>query len=856
MMELLNKKLLKRQLKKTFCNRGGCMNRFGCLILLFFSLLANVFCQSADTTVIKEGLMIKLEEIYTNKVIAPDAVSALVETGGWKTPKENEQLKFNDKSIGTWKKIYSNKNGWFENDSLSNAYVYMQYKSERNDIILLEGMGHSGVYVNGVSHSGNPYRTQDNFESWAPRFDYSLIPIKVNKGTNELLFSCNRSGLLKVKIHTGKEGMYFINQDQTVPDILIGETTNALGAIPIINATGNVLNGLFIKSWCNDVNPEYYPVNQINPLSIYKSPFYIKVPVQQNPGKLEFNLELIRKENSKEVVLTKTIIELNILKASDKHKETFLSGLDGSVQYYAVTPPENLNCKPALFLSLHGAGVEAINQAQAYNFKNWGYVVCPTNRRPYGYNWENWGRLDGLEVYNLAKKKFNIDENRVYLTGHSMGGHGTWQLGINYADKFAAIGPSAGWISIWSYRIRPTMDSSDIKKMLLRSTKSSDTYAFTTNLKQDGIYILQGSADDNVPPQQARSMVENLSKFHKDFIYYEQTGAGHWWDISDEPGADCVDWIPMFDFFAHHAVPSKDEEKMIDFTTSNPAVTSSNYWVEILNQVEQQKMSRVIIKVETGNRKFIGTTSNIERMSIDPSMLTTNGPVSINLDNQLIPDVKIPADKKIFLYKYNGKWEVSSKQDETKKYPGRCGNFREVLNHNVVFVFGTNGSKEENQWAFEKARLDAEKIWYQGNGSIEVIPDKQFEPDKFKDRSVVLFGNSKTNSAWNSLLKNSPVQIDDKEIKIGDKEFKGKDLACLFIRPCTDSKFASVAVIAGTGIEGMKLANLAQFSHPYLSFPDVVVYNSGVLKSDEEGVRIAGYFGNDWSLQNGDFISQ
>jgi hypothetical protein len=832
------------------------MNRFVIAILFVLIFSANRFCQTADTVVIKDGLIIKVSQQDANKVIAPDVITALVETGLWKTPSENDKLEFNDKSTGVWKKITANENGWFISDTLTNAYVDLQYKSDKDDVILLEGMGHSVVYVNGLAHSGNPYRTQDNFDPWGPRFDYSLIPVKVHKGNNELLFGCNRDGVLKVKIHRGANGLIFIDKDLTIPDIIVNEKTDTYGALPIINATENAYNNLFIKTWSEGTTPEYCPVKQIISLSIYKAMFYIKLPVQESAGKIKFNIELVKKDNSKEEVLASSVIELNVVKSNEKHKETFISDLDGSVQYYAVTPPENLNCKPALFFSLHGAGVEAINQAQAYNYKNWGYVVCPTNRRPYGYNWENWGRLDALEVFNIAKSKFNIDTSRVYLTGHSMGGHGTWQLGINYADKFAAVGPSAGWISIWSYRIKPTTDSSETKKMLLRSTKQSDTYAFSTNLKQDGVYIIQGDADDNVPPQQSRSMVENLSKFHKDFIYYEQPGAGHWWDNSDEPGADCVDWAPMFDFFAHHSVPDKDKIKMIDFVTANLAISSSNYWIEILNQIEQQKMSKVTIKVETGNRKFIGTTSNVERMSIDASMLSINKSVSINLDNQLIPDVIIPADKKIYLYREKGKWGLSGKQSEENKYPGRCGNFREALNYQVVFVYGTNGGKEENKWSLEKARYDAEKIWYQGNGSVEVITDKQFDPIKYKDRSVVLFGNSKTNSAWNSLLKDSPVQIDDKKVKIGDKEYKGKDLACLMIRPRTDSKIASVAVVAGTGIEGMKLADLAQYSHPYVSFPDVVVYNSDILQSDEKGVKYAGYFGNDWSLPNGEWIFQ
>jgi hypothetical protein len=50
----------------------------------------------------------------------------------------------------------------------------------------------------------------------------------------------------------------------------------------------------------------------------------------------------------------------------------------------------------ALVLSLHGAGVQGIGQAQAYSPKDWAYLIAPTNRRPFGFDWEEWGRRNGL----------------------------------------------------------------------------------------------------------------------------------------------------------------------------------------------------------------------------------------------------------------------------------------------------------------------------------------------------------------------------------------------------------------------------------------------------------------------------
>lgn len=824
------------------------------LSFLLIICLAKVFSQTTDTLVIKEGLVIKLPSFVRNNVITPDPIAASVELKNWRSPKAGDEIIIkNDKY--KWENLKADNSGWFKNENLRNGYFYFQYKSKKREVVILEVMGHEMAYVNGISYSGNPYRNKDTYESWEPRFDYSLIPIILEKGNNEFLFQCNR-GTLKVKLHFNVPELIFNVYDFTLPDVVINEAKTLYGAVPVINASEKSYENLYLKVFSDEIEPAYTKVRIINPLSINKLPFQINLPVQRSKREIKLKLNLIEKEGNKEKILASTEFELKVVLPAENHKETFLSKLDGSVQYYAVNPPENLKTKPALVLSLHGAGVEAINQANAYGHKNWCYIVAPTNRRPYGFNWENWGRIDALEVLEIAKNKFDIDKNRIYLTGHSMGGHGTWQLGVNYPDKFAAIGPSAGWISIWSYRIRSLIDTTKVKEMLLRSARQSDTYKFATNLKQNGIYIIHGDADDNVPIEQANSMVNELSKFHKDYEFHIEKGAGHWWDNSDEDGADCVDWLPMFDFFARHSIPSIDRIKSINFVTSNLAVSNKNNWVEIINQIKQQTESKIDIRLELGKKRFIGTTDNIKILALDLSMLPENSSFSINLDNCLIEDIKVPPSKKLFLKKENDKWLIINEPSRENKYPLRTGNLREVLNNEVVFVYGTHGNKEENNWAYQKARYDAERLWYQGNASIEIIKDDDFEPNKYKDRNVVLFGNAVTNSAWKLLLDDSPIQIKNGYIEIKDKKYSGKDIACLMIRPRKDSDIASVAAISGTGITGMRLSNFALYYHPYINLPDVIIYNTNITKSDDEGMKFIGYFGNDWSIEEGEFINK
>ncbi len=51
---------------------------------------------------------------------------------------------------------------------------------------------------------------------------------------------------------------------------------------------------------------------------------------------------------------------------------------------------------------------------------------------------------DVLNVIALVEREYQIDRNRVYLMGHSMGGFGAWYLGAKHADLWAAIAPMSG----------------------------------------------------------------------------------------------------------------------------------------------------------------------------------------------------------------------------------------------------------------------------------------------------------------------------------------------------------------------------------------------------------------------------
>ena len=822
------------------------------LVILLIALLPGaLFAQTGEYLQLSHGLACRLPDHQRRAMIPADPVEALVAAGKKVAPMAGDPLA-PGQGDGSWKAITADSTGWFSDPALRSGWVHFRVTRLQPALFLLEGMGHNMVYVNGTPRIGNRYRAKDQFESWEPRFDYGLVPIQLEAGENHLLFRCSR-GRLKVVLHPLAKTALFNPLDLTLPDLRVGESLESPGGIVVLNGTNAPLTGLFIRGRGEGVEVPSTALPELLPLGLRKMIFPISAGLAGAAGEVPLTLTLLRRSAAGEEILDETVITLRRVDAGATCRITFISGIDGSVQYYAINPAAGRDDAPrALFLSLHGANVEGANQAASYAPKSWGHIVSPTNRRPYGHNWEDWGRMDALEVLALARQRLNIDTSRIYLTGHSMGGHGTWHLGATFPDHFAAIGPSAGWISFWSYGVRDTSGTGDPAQQLLRRASTpSNTFALAGNYQQHGVYIIHGSKDDNVRVDQSHRMAERLKDFHHDWYFHEQPEAGHWWDLSDAPGADCVDWMPLFDFFARHARPGAERMRMIDFSTANPGISARSGWLTVVDQETPLAVSRARIEFNPATHHFQGSTENIARLALRTPAGAHAAAYQVELDSQ---KVELEGAETLWLEKRGGRWSAGPALRADEKGPHRYGPFKEAFNHRMVFVYGTRGSVTENRWALHKARFDAESFWYQGNGAVDVVADVDFDAEADRDRSVVLYGNSATNAAWKVLLAESPIQVRRSIVQIGKQLLRGDDLAALFIRPRPGSDQACVAVISGTAPGGMRLTNNLPYLYAGAAFPDFTVLNSAVLNGKDGGVVAAGFFDSRWNLEKADMI--
>ena len=747
-------------------------------------------------------------------------------------PIELEIIKGNLGTPTTWGAVKADEKGVFHGEAFNSGYALFTIKSETEKIMLLEATGDSMVYVNGAPRVGDPYSA-----------GYVSIPVKLNQGTNTFLFAVGR-GAFSAKLKAPALPISLDLRDATLPDLISEESSTLYAGLVIQNSTDAELKDLSVQIVAERGLLKNNPVKIIPALSVRKVPVAFS---RSASGR--YTVRLIQNK----VEIGRYPLVLRKRSKRETAKRTFVSKIDGSVQYYGVNPSSEDGSDQALFLSLHGASVEGLGQAEAYSPKKWGTIVCPTNRRPYGFDWEEIGRLDALEVLEEARAKYKSDPTRTYLTGHSMGGHGTWQIGSLFPDKFAAIAPSAGWISFFSYGGGSKYVGSPMGDLLNQASSPSDTLSLKYNLAQPAVYVLHGDADDNVPVEQAREMRKQLAEFHHRLDFHEEPGAGHWWDKSPEPGADCVDWSPIFKMFSESRIPTSGEITHVDFTTPSPGVSSSSFWLTIEQQTKPLRTSRATLDAFPVGRRIVGKTENVQRMTIDLEALVAGPDLTVEIDGKVINTPWPKRGNSLTLEQAIDGWQIAGAEKADHKNPTRNGGFKDIFKNEVVFVYATGGTEEEKEWAKSKAIYDAETFWYRGNGSVDVIADKDFDLKSYRDRNVLLYGNAKTNAAWPLLLSNSPIQVIGGKMAVGDKTISGENLVSFFIRPRPDSNIASVAAIAPTGIEGARLSVRVPIFQSGAGFPDFYAIESSVLSRGILGVVGAGYFGNDWSYKASEF---
>lgn len=131
---------------------------------------------------------------------------------------------------------------------------------------------------------------------------------------------------------------------------------------------------------------------------------------------------------------------------------------------------------------------------------------------------DTWHDDELLALFDTIIARYNVDTNRVYLTGLSMGGYGTWSLGSKFPERFAAIAPVCG--------------GGDQIRILLASKEKKAA------LKTMGVWAFHGGKDSLVPVEESQRMTNALMRAGcKDvkLTVYPAVGHDSWEQAYTEP---------------------------------------------------------------------------------------------------------------------------------------------------------------------------------------------------------------------------------------------------------------------------------------------------------------------------------
>jgi predicted peptidase len=125
-----------------------------------------------------------------------------------------------------------------------------------------------------------------------------------------------------------------------------------------------------------------------------------------------------------------------------------------------------------------------------------------------------------ITLVDWALANYRVDAARVYLTGLSMGGRGTWDMATLYPHRFAAVAPICGWgDGLFGYPDR-------VKRI--------------THLP---VWTFHGDADEVVPVKATELLVEKLKEYGGDVQMTIYPGVGHdsWTETYDNP--ELYEWF-------------------------------------------------------------------------------------------------------------------------------------------------------------------------------------------------------------------------------------------------------------------------------------------------------------------------
>ncbi len=544
----------------------------------------------------------------------------------------------------------------------------------------------------------------------------------------------------------------------------------------------------------------------------------------------------------------------------------YRSPVDGSLQHYALFVPERYEPGEPLPLvvSLHGLGSTAMmNLRQVLGYDRDPDVAVEDAIRefpdvgnpralfvaPEGFGdslFRFMGEADVLAVIDEVVAAYDVDPHRIYLTGLSMGGIGTFDIGTHHADRFAALLALAGTADMRRYsevREHPSYpweiglvdeygaaryapNAINLAVHAIHGTEDGTHYSHSRD-------FLEALAEEGVPTSlETPRLPHNVWAFgYADDGVLTRLGAYR------APGfPEAVNVVAATYRYAHQ------------------------YWVTIerLERVHTFATVRAHIRRRATGTRLEITTEHAHALRLDldqaPGDLRAE-PLTVELDGAVVCEgacwerlhlAWLPTSPGSEV----SRWERTDRPPDLAghKRPGLEGPIQDIYYGAVALVYGTLDPRQSEAL---RRIAELERYFYSNQDArFPVVADVDVDEAFAASHHLVLVGDGASNALIARLGERLPIRARAEGVEVGDVLVEGTDLGAVFVHPNPEHPDRYVVVRTGTSVAGIDATRYA----PRFS-PDFLVLDQGVRAGAPwyrtmrgRPVRAGGFFRDDWSL--------
>lgn len=474
----------------------------------------------------------------------------------------------------------------------------------------------------------------------------------------------------------------------------------------------------------------------------------------------------------------------------------FISAVDGSVQPYCLVVPAGYDpARPMrLDVILHGStAATGIGELLFLNAADGGDdagSAASTNNfielHPLGRLGENAYRFEGEtdvdEAIEAVCRDYEIDRTRIVLRGGSLGGVGTWQLGLKRPDRYVALGPAAGPVdtvvfanSPWEHFVRLDPLTPWQKTML----HLVDAIDYTANAGMVPVVAVMGDKD---PYFGSHLLIEKaFAEEGIPFVGLVDHGAGH--------SVTARVMEEQLVLLGEYASRGRDPfPKHVRFVTWTLKFNRCD-WLEVLGLAAHYQRAEIEAHIAADESIAVSEPRNITRFAIHPPALQAAG-ASVTVGGTKID---LPAQapgtvRPIVIGRHDGKWKYQGILDAvtlTGKRPGLQGPIDDAFALPFLCVRGTGKAWNPavGNWADASLKRFADEWRRHYRGDLPVKDDTEVTDDDIRRANLILFGDPGSNRWISKILPQLPIKWTRDTLELGKDRHPAADHGVQLICP-------------------------------------------------------------------------